>query len=59
MTTDFSFIRLTKNDFALAKRADDPNIATLLYEGFIVQQPNETFLQISASDSDIAFVGGI
>jgi len=59
MTTDFSFIRLTKNDFALAKRADDPNIATLLYDGFIVQQPNETFLQISASDSDIAFVGGI
>jgi len=59
MTTDFSFIRLTKNDFALAKRADDPNIATLLYQGFIVQKPNETFLQISASDTDIAFVGGI
>jgi len=57
--TDFSFIRLTKNDFALAKQADNPNIATLLYNGFIVMQPNETFLQISASDTHIAFVGGI
>jgi len=59
MTTDFSFIRLTKNDFALAKKADDPNIATLLYGGFIVQKPSETFLQISASNTDIAFAGGI
>jgi len=59
MTTDFSFIRLTKNDFALAKKSDDPNIAKLLYNGFIVQKPNETFLQISGSDTEIAFVGGI
>jgi hypothetical protein len=59
MTTDFSFIRLTKNDFALAKKADDPNIATLLYGGFIVQKPSETFLQISASSDNIAFAGGI
>jgi hypothetical protein len=59
MTTDFSFIRLTKNDFALAKKANDPNIATLLYGGFIVQKPSETFLQISASNTDIAFAGGI
>tara|TARA_R110000868_G_C10948476_1_gene767624 strand:+ start:2973 stop:3938 length:966 start_codon:yes stop_codon:yes gene_type:complete len=57
--TDQSFIRLYKNDLALAKKSDDPNIAKLLYGGFIIQKPNETFLQISSGDIDISFVGGI
>ena len=29
------------------------------YNGFIVQKPNETFLQITAGETSIAFVGGI
>lgn len=57
--TDQSFIRLYKNDLALAKKSDDPNIAKLLYGGFIIQKPNETFLQISSGDINITFVGGI
>ena len=57
--TDYSFIRLTLNDFAKAKSSDNPAISTLNYQGFIVQKPSETFLQISNSSSDISFVGGI
>lgn len=56
--TDFSFIRLS-TDFNTAKNGDNPNIANLCYNGLIVQQPNETFLQISNSETDINFVGGI
>jgi hypothetical protein len=56
--TDFSFIRLS-TDFNTAKNGDNPNIANLCYNGLIVQQPNETFLQISNSPTDINFVGGI
>ena len=56
--TDFSFIRLS-TDFNTAKRGDNPNIASLCYNGIIVQQPNETFLQISNSSTNINFVGGI
>ena len=56
--TDFSFIRLS-TDFNTAKRGDNPNIASLCYNGLIVQQPNETFLQISNSSTNINFVGGI
>ena len=56
--TDFSFIRLS-TDFNTAKRGDNPKIASLCYNGIIVQQPNETFLQISNSSTNINFVGGI
>lgn len=59
MTQNFSFIRLYKNDFTSAKLADDTPIQTLKYGGFIVQKPNETFLQISAGSESISFVGGI
>jgi len=58
MATDYSLIRLT-TDFATAKSNDNPNVATIRYDGIIVQQPNETFLQITNSDTDIAFAGGI
>jgi hypothetical protein len=57
--TDQAFIRLYKNELGLAKKSDDPNIAKLLYGGFIIQKPNETFLQISSGDTNITFVGGI
>ena len=57
--TDYSFIRLTLNDFAKAKSSDNPAISTLNYQGFIVQKPSETFLQISNSSVNISFVGGI
>ena len=57
--TDQAFIRLYKNELGLAKKSDDPNIAKLLYGGFIIQKPNETFLQISSGDINITFVGGI
>lgn len=61
---DFSFIKLYKNDFDSAKNADDAPITHrknngLQYNGFIIQKPNETFLQISAGETSIAFVGGI
>ena len=61
---DFSFIKLYKNDFDSAKNADDAPITHrknngLQYNGFIVQKPNETFLQITAGETSIAFVGGI
>lgn len=57
--TDYSFIRLYLNDFASAKRSDNPAISKLNYQGFIVQKPSETFLQISNSSVNISFVGGI
>ena len=57
--TDYSFIRLTLNDFAKAKSSDNPAISKLNYQGFIVQKPSETFLQISNSSVNISFVGGI
>ncbi len=59
MNVDYSFIRLTKNDFEEAKKGDNPNIATLIYDGFIMQLPNETFTQRSNNDDGIAFAGGI
>jgi len=57
--TDFSFIRLFKNDFASAKKADDTPVMKLPHKGFIVQKPNEYFLQTTASDTDISFIGAI
>ena len=57
--TDFSFIKLYKNDFASAQRSDNTNIATMPYAGFIQQKTNETFCQKSNSETDIEFVGGI
>jgi len=56
---DYSFIRLYLNDFAKAKSYDNPPVSTLNSQTFIVQKPNETFLQISNSSVNIAFVGGI
>lgn len=56
---DFSFIKLYKNDFTSAKEQENPPIAKIKYEGFIIQKPNETFLQISNNDEGISFVGGI
>lgn len=57
--TDFSFIKLYKNDFASAQRSDNTNIATMPYAGFIQQKTNETFCQKSNSETDIEFVGGV
>jgi len=62
MTTPNSHIQLYKNDFASAKQNEALPITLangLTYNAFIMQKPNETFLQISSADSDIAFVGGI
>lgn len=59
MNVDYSFIRLTKNDFEVAKKGENPNVATLIYDGFIMQLPNETFTQRSNNDDGIAFAGGI
>lgn len=59
MARDNSFLRFTKNNFASAKNADNPNIVTIPYDGFIVLHPNETICQISNSATNISFVGGI
>ena len=59
MNIDKSFIKLYLNDFVKAKSGANPNVATLLYDGFIVQLPNETFVQETNSDTDISFAGGI
>jgi len=56
---DYSFIKLYKNDFTSAKNADDTPIQTLRYGGFIVQKPNEYFLQTTCGTEPISFVGGI
>lgn len=59
MNIDKSFIKLYKNDFVKAKSGANPNVATLLYDGFIVQLPSETFVQETNSDVDISFAGAI
>jgi hypothetical protein len=53
---DKNLIRLVKNDFQKAK-GDNPNVATLLYEGLIAQKPNETFLQ--TTENGVVFAGAI
>jgi len=55
---DFSFIRLVLFDFVSAK-GDNPDVAHLLYDGFIQQLPTETFLQTTNLTDGIAFAGGI
>ena len=57
--TDFSFIKLYKNDFASAQRSDNTNIATMPYAGFIQQKTNETFCQKTNCSDGVVFVGGI
>ena len=57
--TDFSFIKLYKNDFASAQRSDNTNIVTMPYAGFIQQKTNETFCQKTNCSDGVVFVGGI
>jgi len=54
---DNNFIRLF-NTFDKAK-GGNPNITNLAYQGFIMQLPNETFLQQTSLTNGIAFSGGI
>jgi len=54
---DNNFIRLFET-FDKAK-GGNPNVATLPYQGFIMQLPNETFLQETNLTNGIAFSGGI
>lgn len=56
---DNSFLRFTKNNFALAKNSDNPAIVTLQYDGFLQMLPNETWFQISNSATSISFVAGV
>jgi hypothetical protein len=49
-------IKLFLNDFNKAKKNANPNVATLLYSGFIQQNPNETFFCYA---KDISFAGAI
>lgn len=58
MVLDLSFIRLVLNDFVSAK-GDNPNVAALLYDGFIQQLTTETFVQTTNLENGIAFAGGI
>ena len=58
MSRDFSFIRLV-NDFDIANRGDNPNVATICYQGLITMLPNETICQKTNSATDIVFVGDI
>lgn len=57
MNRDLSFIKFY-TDFAQAKQSDNPPISKLNYQGFIQQKTNETFLQITNSNTPIVFVGG-
>ena len=54
---DNNFIRLFET-FDKAK-GGNPNITNLAYQGFIMQLPNETFLQQTSLKSGIAFSGAI
>ena len=56
---DYSFIRLVLNDFVQAKSGSNSNIPTLLYDGFIQQKLNETFVQTTNIDAGISFAGAI
>ena len=56
---DYSFIRLVLNDFVQAKSGSNSNIPTLLYDGFIQQKLNETFLQTTNLYNGISFAGAI
>ena len=56
---DLAFIRLYLNDFAAAKKGDDPNTVQIEKRPFIVQQPCETFMQFSNCKDGVSFVGGI
>lgn len=58
MGRDFSFLKLVSN-FDDAKRGDNPNVATLCYQGLISMLPNETFCQKTNVKDGISFVGGI
>ncbi len=49
-------IKLFKNDFASARKNSDPNIATIAYNGFIQQLPNETFF---CKAENISFAGSV
>jgi len=57
MNRDLSFIKFY-TDFALAKQNENPPISKLNYQGFIQQRTDETFLQITNSNTPIVFVGG-
>jgi len=59
MNRDLSFIKFY-TDFAQAKLNENPPISkpNLRYQGFIQQKTNETFLQITNSNTPIVFVGG-
>jgi len=56
---DLGFIRLYLNDFASAKKGDDPNTVQISKRPFIVQTPCETFMQFSNCKDGVSFVGGI
>jgi hypothetical protein len=49
-------IKLFLNDFNKAKKSANPNVATLLYSGFIQQKTNETFFCYAKG---ISFAGAI
>jgi len=57
MNRDLSFIKFY-TDFAEAKQGENPPISKLNYKGFIQQRTDETFLQITNSNTPIVFVGG-
>jgi hypothetical protein len=56
---DLGFIRLYLNDFASAKKGDDPNTVQITKRPFIVQTPCETFMQFSNCKDGVRFVGAI
>ncbi len=55
---DYSFLRLER-DFQKVRINENFLTAKVIENVFVQQFPNETFLQISNSDSDIAFGGNI
>ncbi|MCY7291349.1 MAG: hypothetical protein LH615_04120 [Ferruginibacter sp.] len=52
-------IKLFKNDFCKAKFSGKLGIENIIHNNNVVQFPNETFLQISDLEEDIAFAGNI
>lgn len=54
---DISFLRLVKNNFALAKKEQDIFIDGTLLNPLVQLLPNETLCQITNLNEDIAFAG--
>jgi hypothetical protein len=56
---DNVFLRLYKNNFSDAKKSENFNVSRIIENRLIKMLPNETFLQITNLEENIAFAGNL